>query len=295
MVDHRIKYLVDLGHNYNPNKTWNVGPLSERDLELLTMSDVATKNMIASYQEIMGLRPDMEWGPLTDHTTRTERCGHPDYQEAGGGTFNNPCFSDGIRFSYRDRGRPSGFSKADAEAMILNVVTANAAMGAKMTRVDEGDRQQIRITWEVLRGSTIGLAQLTNGPCNELFCKINPNYARAGLIQMSALLCHEVAHNYGHQHQRSGILSPTIVQLSSWRGWEKSDPAYNVWERFGYNGFQPIPGPGPGPGPTPKPSINLEVNGHIVTARDSGDKQLGRFLVIVQGGQLQELRPWSGV
>lgn len=295
MVDDRIRYLVDLGHNLNPNPRMKVGPLTSHELDLLTISDVATQNMIASYQEIMSLRPDGDWGPLTDHSTRVERCGHPDYQEAGGGTFNNPCFTDGIRFSYRDRGRPSGFSKADAETMISNVVAANATVGARMTRVDEGDRQHIRITWEVLRGSTIGLAQLTNGPCDRgtLFCKINPNYARAGLVQMTALLCHEIAHNYGHQHQPSGILSPTIVQLSSWRGWERTDPAYRVWKRFAYNGFQPIPGPTPAP--TPEAAIKLEVNGHIVTARDLGDRQLGQFLAIVQSGSLKELRPWSAV
>jgi len=293
MIDSRIQYLVNLGHNFNPKTP--IGKLTDSDLSLLTMSDVAVKNMVASYQEMMSLLPDSDWGPITDQSIQTERCGHPDYQEAGGGTFDNPCFSDGIRFSYNDRSRPSNFSADNAEQMIESVITANAEMGARLIQVSTSSFAHIRVSWEVLRGSTIGLAQLTNGPCGgrSLFCKINPNYSRSGLTQMKALLCHEIAHNYGHQHQPTGIMSPTIVQLSSWRGWEKRDPAYQVWKRYAYNGFNPLTPTNPEPPPTPS-GVKLSVQGDMVTAW-VGDEQQGKFLAIIENGELRELRPWASV
>ena len=293
-MDARLKTLFEFGHHLNPNPRVETDITRLEEIENLVITDAAARNMVASWQEIMGLRVDGELGPITESSLGVERCGFPDYQPAGQGTFDNPCFTDGIKFSYSDRGRPANFSKDLAEKMIANVMRANGEMGAKMIRVDVGDGETIRISWEVLGGSTIGLAQLTNGPCNQrLFCKINPNYARAGIVQMSALLCHEIAHNYGFSHERGGIMSPTIVQLQSFQGWLPSDPAYRVWQRHAYNGFVPIDSP-PGPDPDPEEYLRFEVENSQVRVFD-GDQPRGTYVGIVKNGNLTEIVPWYSV
>jgi len=309
-MDARLKQLFDYGHHLNPNPRVATDITKLEDIENLAITDVAAQNMVASWQEMMSpLQVDGELGPLTEKSLTVERCGRPDYMPAGQGTFNNPCFTDGIRFSYDDRRRPGNFSRELAEKMITNVVNANGQMGALMIRVDVGDSAQIGISWNpnLGGGSVIGLAQLTNGPCGQyLFCKINPSYARAGLVQMSALLCHEIAHNYGFNHERTGILSPTIVNLNGvFRGWQQSDPAYKVWKRHNYNGFQPItttPGPTPGPAPEPDdPKLRFEIEtteaGISLATVFSAvtNDALGTYVAVVTDGILKQLNPWYSV
>ena len=281
-MDPRLKQIWDYGHGVNFGVT-------EDDLEKLILIDSPAKSMVASWQDIMGLVPDSELGPITEHSLTLERCGMPDHAAAGQGTFNDPCFSEGIRFSFNDSRRPSSFSAADSDQMIADVVAAYAAIGARMIRVDPGDNETIRAYWEPLRGSTIGLAELTNGPCNQrLFCKLDPDYGSSGLVQMSALLCHEIGHNFGLGHSSGGIMSPSIVQLNSFGGWRKSDPSYSQLERW-YGGDPIDPPP-----VTPDAELTFTISSGLLTIRH-GEKDFGDYIPVINSGQLVDLKKWEGV
>ena len=281
-LDSRVRKMLEYGHGLAQG--------IEPGEAVVNESTIA--NIVASWQEIMSLKVDGDLGPITNASLLVERCGCPDHQAAGQGTFNDPCFSEGIRFSFDDDRRPSSFSAADSEQMIDDVVAAYAAIGARMIRVEPGDHETIRSYWEPLRGSTIGLAQLTNGPCGQrLFCKIDPDYGRAGLVQMSALWCHEIGHNFGLRHTQSGIMSPTIVKLNSFDGWTKSDPSYRTLRRW-YGGRPINPPPVE---PIPADGITLDVGNILVTAKDSDGKKLGTWIPVVVDGKLIQLRPWENV
>lgn len=297
-MDPRIKKLFEYGHHLNPKHGLHVGPLTDDELDKLVITDVAAKNMIASWQEINGLLVDGDLGPITEESFTVERCDVPDYAMAAGGrTFNQPCRSEGIRFSFNSAKRPSNFSEAQESRMIDNVVSAYRFIGCPMVRVDVNDNEMIRAYWhKIPRRGVIGLAQLTNGPCNdELFCQIHPNYASAGLVQMSALFCHEVGHNVGLGHSNGGIMSPSIVQLRTWRGWVESDPSYRILTQRSWYGGDPLDTPTPDPPESSGIKLVVSHGGLKVTAFNKDDAELGQFSAHVSNGKLEELLPWSDV
>ncbi len=292
-----LKHLFQYGHHLNPHFRLRTDIKDEADLTKLDKNHEFAQNMIASWQEMMSdsngdsLLPDGEWGPKTESSLEVQRCGYPDYQAAGGGTFNNPCYTDGIRFSVNSRRRPNSISEQDADQMVASVVSSWGSIGARMIQVDVGASAEIEVLWEPLRGSTIGLAQLTGGSCgSKLFCKLDPNYGSAGLVQNTYLLLHETGHNFGLRHTNSGVMAPSIERNNVFNGWERRDPSYRTLKRQW--GWEPINTPFP---PDIKEDkLKLVVNDRLVDAIYDG-ASVGSFLPIVRNGRLVELRSWVSV
>lgn len=290
-ADHtaRLEHICKLGHTSNPNPRLNAADLPVEAMATVNAIDKA--NIIASWQEANGLMTDGVWGPETEKTLAVPRCGHPDHRSAGRGTFRDPCKSSGIRFSYDTR-KARNLDNDDLDKMNRWVVGAFRALGCPMVEVDRGEAAEIEVYWYPLAGSTIGLAQLTGGSCGrKLFCRLDPNYGSAGVVQNAQLLLHEMGHNIGLEHTRGGVMAPSISRHSSFTGWKESDPSYRTIAKwYGGEPLDPITPP-----PEEDKSIRLDVDGGLVTAYEPNGDERGQWIPQVELGKLTGLFPWHSV
>lgn len=286
--NHRLKHVCEYGHNNNPNPRLNAGGI---DPDNLDYDGPAAGKIIASWQESYGLMTDGIWGPETEKTLAVARCGHPDHQSAGRSTFGQPCKDEGIRFSYDTR-KARNLDREDLEKMRRWVVGSFRALGVPMVEVSRGESAEIEVYFYPLAGSTIGLAQLTGGSCGRrLFCRLDPNYGSAGVVQNAQLLLHEMGHNLGLEHTRSGVMSPTIERHSTFTGWRTSDPSHRTIAKwYGGNPLDPIT-----PTPPDDKSIRLDVDGGLVTAYETDGTERGQWIPQINAGKLVRLFPWHNV
>lgn len=319
-MDKMVEYLAfTLGHQWNPllrKRFVNYGPT---DWNHLKITDDDGQALVASFQGMMGVDheeavqaahgrgPEYD-GLIHEGTMRTlmvERCGHRDYEPedgaepsilaAGSGSWRTGCSADHpdlhvVHYHVDDRGSSQKIRGWWDEASQI-VKEAYAEIGLLWIEVDSPNKAQIRINWESLGGSTIGLAQLP--PFRDaqnchigFFCKFDPKYS-PNMIQIATLDAHERGHNCGSGH----ITNDPIMHPSIRQGWNGSFKGTRFGERLqGYFGGVPIPldpDPGPGPGPNPDPT-----QGKLVIRTKNGRLSLeevtGRSVIIPGNGVYPE-------
>jgi len=236
-----ILQLYRLGHFWNPDNKdgWNV---KESDLVKLNLKDKIVKDALLSYQDIMSLATD---GTEPEDLMKIPRCGHPDYQNPhqlgaiGSGSWPEPCQKAGIKIHINKSRMPSVLAAKWPEIQRLTFA-AYHKIGANLIETSNEADAHIRVWWEVLFGSTIGMAQFNSQSCSgKVWCKLDPGYT--GL--MFELFTHELGHNMNLQHTSGGIMNPSVIEVNP-KDWNKSDPSYNTLVRyFGGEPVNPLPSP----------------------------------------------------
>jgi hypothetical protein len=163
----------------------------------------------------------------------------------GSGSWPMPCQKEGITVSWDTSRAPR---ELDTDKLFDEVAKAYQDIGANV--IKGSGQANIRVWWEVLAGSTIGIAQFNSQRCSDsVFCKLDPGYF-PNFMQVGQLLKHEWGHNMNLQHTNGGTMNPSITQATT-LAWTKNDPSYRTLERF--FGGEPIDPPDP-PEPPPIPT-----------------------------------------
>lgn len=292
----RIRRLFDLGHFNNPNhkNSWNI---TINDLPKLTINDRVVKDATASFQDMMiydfeslsykfhGRRAscDGDFCAATIDLFEVRRCGHPDYHpqpanngfvgKVGSGSFPEPCQKGGIKVHINKSRMPSNLVARWVEIQNM-VFNAYHNIGANLVEVLDPSEAHIRVWWEGLAGSTIGMAEFNSQSCNVndwVFCKLDPNYTDL----MFELFAHELGHNNNLNHTRGGMMNPSIIPVNP-KSWNPNDPSYSTLVR--YYGGEPI-----GPTPTvvtvslinpPVNITNIEVDFKLYELRTKKNNEL---------------------
>lgn len=170
----------------------------------------------------------------------------------GSGSWPMPCQKEGTYVNWDTTNAPRGLA---TDRLFEIVAKAYRDIGWNpVRRTSQNDPTNIRVTWEVLRGSTIGLAQFNSRSCrSNVFCKLDPGYNQ-NFWQVCGLLQHEMGHNCNLEHTRGGVMNPSITRFGDPIQWSRSDPSFRTLQRF--FGGEPIdpgkPDPDPAPGPSGK-------------------------------------------
>lgn len=288
-----LAMLWDLGHFRNPGMPTYV---QSRDEALsMTLKDHDARVAIQSYQELMADNLDAltmkyhnraaivdgDLGPATVELFTLPRCGAPDYPEVGllaeatgVGGWPYDCHPDypGVHtlvVDVRLSGAPSSIREVWPQVWEM-VRLAYADIGLVLIEAKEGERYQTRLTFERLRGSTIGLAIVPQRPpaCSDtIWLKLDPGYTPGNLAnQIMILLAHELGHNNRLGHTRGGIMNPGILTFTFTRTAWRGDPSFAKLAR--QYGGEPVDlgGPNPPPGPDDprlvfRGSFSAEVDG----------------------------------
>lgn len=303
------RFLWDLGHFNNPANPTGV---VESKLDLLTLTSKEVRAAVQSYQEFMavdfdrlslrihgrkGIADGLIWD-ATEELFAMPRCGEPDYDiqganiesAVGRGSWPAGCFTEypqnhAIAVHIVKSGMPS-FLKPHWDRVWETVTAAYRDIGMVLVGVDKPTKPGTKLTFQSLRGSTIGLAIVPNRPrCSDdpIWLRLDPSYhPRDVFHQWCRLVAHELCHNMGLSHTRGGIMNPSIVSgpfiETAWRG----DPSEPALRRF--FGGEPVPprdhGPdGPGdPDPPKTPSGRLVLRGVLEGFIDG--KSVGEIIAI---------------
>lgn len=239
------------------------------DLSSLPLSNPGIERAIASYQDfnVICLEPlctrhhgrtarcDGEIGPATRELFEIARCGCPDYGElvlpaTGNGSWKN-ChkigdFHAATVYVHEDQ-MPSFLKPYFGEIWDLTVA-AYEEIGLRFIRTDDKAAANIDFSWETKRTGWIGLAIVGRGETcgSHIWCKYSVRYQPADIVrEITTLTEHELGHNCGLEHTRSGKMSPYIVNglKPTWKG----DASESILKRyFGGEPIDPTPPPKPG-------------------------------------------------
>lgn len=228
--------------------------------------DRHVKEAIASYQDFMShdldrlclkhhLRPaqaDGRVGPATRELFEQDRCGCPDYGEAheyslpktGDGNWKG-CHGIGDFHAAKvhiDDSLMPGFLKDVFDQVWDGTVGAYQAVGLQLIRTQSKTEANIRASF-VRRGSGwIGLAQMGYGQtCRDnIWCQYSAAFNPSKTVRLwIGLFLHEIAHNCGIGHTRTGHMSPSIQDLTP--TWENDSSRPILARKFG--GEPILPGP----------------------------------------------------
>ena len=245
-----VELLHQYGHFHNPAMPngWNVGPAV---FDLLKPDDRVLRDAVASFEAFMGLKATGDLGPATLELLNAERCGMPDYLDptaaSGSGGWPMPCQKSGVKIHFNTSGMPSSVAPR-WDAIKAAVIKIYAEVGLRLVEVATRNEANIYQTWQVLAGSTIGLAEFNNESCSDsVFCKLDPGYT--GYV--ASLLAHEIGHNCNLQHRsQGGVMHPSIQRDPDPFTW-KNDPSFpDLRKMYGGEPLDPVtPPPPPGPNP----------------------------------------------
>lgn len=257
-----IQLLFDTGHlnhpwGYRPDRTWESSQLSQLEID---HGDVVAA--VGSYQDFMGhiLEPlvvihhdrpavyDGDIGPATLELLEMPRCGHPDYTgeehaqpAVGTGNWKN-CWDIGefhcAKVKVHEKNMPS-FLKPVFEEAWDRVVAAYEQIGLRFLRTD--DNANIEFSFFTERKNYIGIAIVGQGQsCSgNIWCRYSSRYHPSNVLgNWTSLMMHELGHNVGLGHVRSGIMAPVLSSglPATWEG----DSSLSALKRR-YGG-EPIPG-----------------------------------------------------
>lgn len=315
-MDRVIQYLRKLGHDKNPTIKPMFKGLEERDWEEMTLDSPRGQALVSSFQMMMGedheescrmvhnraAHYDGVLGEATKITLKVERCGHPDYLDeddkileaphntpemaGGSGSWRVGCSADhpnihAIHYHVNFSGASQQIRQWWEESSHM-VKAAYADIGLLWIEVDSPSKAQIRISWQSLGGSTIGLAQLP--PLQDaqacfigFFCKFDPKYA-PNVVQIATLDAHERGHNCKSGH----ITNDPIMHPSIRTGWGGSFRGTAFGDRLiGYFGGVPVPiDDDPPPPPTGEGKIILRTTDGRIELFNPGTKP-----AVIQPGQ----------
>lgn len=252
----KIKLLYDLGHFFNPKFPDGLN-IRVEDLSKLKWTDKVLQDALESFVDIM--TGNLKSGESTDVFEMT-RCGHPDYtdprlnKDIGSGSWPEPCQKAGIKIHINKSNMPSALTSRWPDIQ-KDVFAAYHKIGANLVETTNINEANVTVMWQVLAGSTIGLAEFNSQSCSDrVFCKLDPGYT--GL--MFELFAHELGHNMNLQHTRGGIMNPSVIEVNP-KAWNTNDPSYNTLVRF--FGGKPINPPNPGPEVLPTGKLTFDVSG----------------------------------
>jgi hypothetical protein len=248
-----IRKLWDYGHFFNA-KYPECQTVSESDLPNLSITDPRVVKAIESFKTFM-LPSGMETAAVDAKELAAEpRCSCPDFlpptAAVGSGGWPQPCQKGGVKVHFNTSGMPSSVV-ARWDEIKKKVFAAYAEIGLKLIEVATASEANIYQTWQVLAGSTIGLAEFNNETCSDrVFCKLDPGYT--GYV--ASLLAHEIGHNCNLNHRsQGGIMHPSIQpdpNPFTWRG----DPSEGDLRRmYGGEPIEPEVPP-----PTAPPAVIAE-------------------------------------
>ena len=234
MTDREIlQFLVDTGHMYHP---FGTGGFASKNLNGMTIHSSVVKTAIRSWQDFMAptietlamkchgrpARADGELGPAGLELMGMPRCGcadyGPDVQPAiGTGNFKG-CHGIGnfhaAKVFIDDEDMPS-FLRPVFDEVWKRVVAAFDQIGMHFIRVDEKQGANIYFSFETGRTGWIGLAIRTLGlSCGSkaIWCKYSARYHPSNVVAMWVrLILHELLHNLGLSHIRTGIMAPVLT------------------------------------------------------------------------------------
>jgi hypothetical protein len=278
-MDPTIALIRNYGHQYNPLIRGLFAGLSEEDWETVTPLEYRGQALIASYQmtladafEPLTLRHhgrlphfDGDLGPATLDLLNVSRCGCPDFEALeeldarGGGSWPAGCFPD----LYRDHAIKVHYDLGNAPSRIKGwwpeiqemVHAAYAETGLMLVETKSRSEANLQVWFEVLAGSTIGLAQLPGGGarCNlRLWCKLDPGY-EVNANQEAQLLAHELGHNVNSGHISGDPIMHPSMRTQHWNGSFKGTAFGN--RLSGYFGGVAVPKPEPPVPPVPPAPI----------------------------------------
>lgn len=268
-MDVTVAYLRSLGHHNNPLISSMFAGKSEEWWHRLKRDSPEGLALVASFQMMMGedheelVRKhhnraavyDGEIGPATTELFTVPRCACPDYmaqnelEATGRGSWSPGCLGNSDRHEVKfhvdfNRCPYVEWWPGVQEA----VIAAYAEIGMALVRTENRSEAHIHVQFEVLAGSTIGLAQLPgSGHCRRgYFCKLDPGY-RPNANQIMQLWAHELGHN-----MNSGHISGDPIMHPSMRNqtWNKTFRGTAFGSRLsGYFGGEPLDPPKPPPKP----------------------------------------------
>ena len=301
-MDATIKYLTELGHQYNPLFG---GRYDRFDWSNITIADDPGRNLVRSFQMMMfpeheqhvrdchGANSVAEFDGLVDEATartldpvRTPRCGHPDYHLNAGETFGGgawgKCVSEypnNYGYYFYIKGSPPSSYGGRWESIKKAVTDAYMDMG--FAPVETKDRSKANSVWsfDLRRPGIIGLASVPDarGAANcsrGYFLQCDPTYA-PGDEREPTLWAHELGHNV-----RSGHISGDPVMHPGIRsGWNLSFRNTTFGNRLEnwYDG-KPIIGDKP---PPPPPPSGDTLDGWSQWIR-LGDKPKRKYKLVLQ-------------
>ncbi len=150
-------------------------------------------------------------------------------QAVGSGSWPMPCQKSGVHFRVDKRRMPDSM-KPHWKSIQDDVVADYRRLGVALEEAGPSDHANIRVSWEPLSGSTIGLAEYNNQSCGDgVFNKMDPGYYPDN-DQIRQLWEHELGHNMNLPHTSGGIMNPSITD--GWVGFVGSDPSVPRLKRF---------------------------------------------------------------
>ncbi len=242
-----IQLLFDTGHVNHPfgkrlaqNGTW----CRKADLPRLTLSSDQVTRAVESWQDFMAptIEPlamahhgriamaDGELGPAGREVMAMDRCGYPDYTgdahampSVGSGNWKR-CYDIGefhcAKVKVHKKNMPSFLGPVFEEAWD-RVVAAYEQIGLRFLRTD--DRANIEFSFFTERKNYIGLAIVGQGQsCSgNIWCRYSSRYHPSNVLgNWTSLMMHELGHNVGLGHVRSGIMAPVLSSglAPTWKG-----------------------------------------------------------------------------
>jgi hypothetical protein len=159
------------------------------------------------------------------------------------------------------------------------VLGAYAEIGMLIKRTNEFGKAHSLLSFEVLPGSTIGLAQLPGSAAARcatgFFCKLDPGYA-PNAIQVATLLAHEWGHNMDSGH----ISGDPIMHPSIRTGWNESFRGTQFGDRLSrWFGGEPVGDDEPPPDRTLTGTIMYDGNAVTYDVKRHGGDSDGAYLI----------------
>ena len=279
-MDSTIKYLVELGHPYNP---MFAGRYDSFDWTNITIADDPGRNLIRSFQMMMAPEHEAnvkkchgpnslpEFDGLVDDATaitldpeKTPRCGMPDYYlEAMGGGAWGKCVSEfpsNYGYYYFVKGSPPSSYNGKWEEIKKIFIGAYMEMGFAPVETKDSSKANSIWSFDLRRSGIIGLASVPGasgaGNCSRgYFLQVKPIYAPTVNL-IATLWAHELGHNV-----RSGHISGDPVMHPGIRsGWNLSFRNTAFGNRL-VNWYDGKPVIDPEPPPPPPPPVGDSFDG----------------------------------
>lgn len=277
-----IRKVWEYGHFHNPAHPECHG-VTAADIDTIPIDDPRVQTAIASFKAFM--LPETPNAAVDVKALADEpRCSCPDFPPpgaaVGSGSWPQPCQKGGVKV-HIDKSRMPASLAARWPEIQKTVFAAYAEIGLKLVEHPDKATANIHVQWQVLAGSTIGLAEFNSEHCgDQVFCKLDPGYT--GYV--ASLFAHELGHNCNLQHRsQGGIMHPSIRPDPSPFTW-KGDPSHGDLIR--YFGGEPIDPPSPEPNPTP---TNPAVLGTLTL---TASLPAGGYLIVKDVGVVPQPKPF---
>lgn len=261
-------------------------PLIEQAMQSYQDFSIVALDPLVNTHHCRAARCDGVTGPATRELFELPRCGTPDYgddvQPAMGTGSWQGCHGVGDFHAatvFIHEPIPSHLQPY-WKTIWGNTVTAYDDLGLQFTQTRDKAAANIDLSFRNRLNGAIGLAIVGRDQAcdSQVWCRFLSTYKPASLVEYwSRLVIHEIAHNAGLLHVRSGIMAPYIsAGRVDWKG----DPSEPILRKL--FGGEPVGGTPPPPVDPPgdKPTGTLKV-----TLEFPIDKNGGLVDIVLPDGQ----------